>query len=101
MSSYAEFTGCRQEKKLLLVTYDIVDNKRRTRFVKFLNKKGIRVQESVFEIYVDLRMVDKFLGEASFLLSEEDSLRVYSISTDSLLYGRVADALDDEFALIA
>ena len=101
MSSYAEFIGCRQEKKLLLVAYDIADNKRRTRFVKFLNKKGCRVQKSVFEIYIDWRKVDKFLKEASSLLNEEDRLRVYSIRRDDLLYGRKEGTFDDGYALIA
>ena len=38
-----------------VITYDIVGNKRRTRFHKFLKELGIRSQYSVFECRLDLR----------------------------------------------
>lgn len=36
---------------MLIVSYDIADDKVRTRFSKFLQKFGFRLQYSVFEIH--------------------------------------------------
>ena len=47
------FDGSEQHndnKKLILVIYDIVSDKRRTKFVKFVEKYGFRVQKSAFEM---------------------------------------------------
>lgn len=42
-----------ENKKLILVIYDIVDNKRRRKMVKFLEKYGLRVQKSAFEMILN------------------------------------------------
>ncbi|NEP62230.1 MAG: CRISPR-associated endonuclease Cas2 [Symploca sp. SIO2G7] len=39
---------------LVLVVYDIPDNKRRTKLAKFLEGYGRRVQYSVFECFLSL-----------------------------------------------
>ena len=41
-----------ERKYVILVIYDIVDNKRRAQMVKCLEKYGIRVQKSAFEVYI-------------------------------------------------
>jgi len=40
------------DKMFLVITYDISNNKARTKIVKILESYGFRVQESVFEIEV-------------------------------------------------
>ncbi|WKZ27755.1 MAG: CRISPR-associated endonuclease Cas2 [Candidatus Dojkabacteria bacterium] len=42
---------------MILVTYDIADNKRRTRFSKFLKKFGHALQYSVYEIRNSKRLL--------------------------------------------
>lgn len=43
---------------VIIVAYDISDNKVRTHFSKFLEKYGVRVQFSVFEIQNSNRVMD-------------------------------------------
>lgn len=38
-----------EQKSLILVIYDITDNKRRSKLVKILESYGFRVQKSAFE----------------------------------------------------
>jgi CRISPR-associated protein Cas2 len=46
---------------VIIVAYDISDNKVRTHFSKFLEKYGVRVQFSVFEIQNSNRVMDLVL----------------------------------------
>ncbi|MBF0121389.1 MAG: CRISPR-associated endonuclease Cas2 [Desulfobacterales bacterium] len=62
----------------IVVTYDIVNDKRRTKLAKMLSDFGSRVQKSVFEFnitekqYLDLQnLIDKKIDH------EEDSVRYY------------------------
>jgi CRISPR-associated protein Cas2 len=43
---------------VIIITYDISRNKTRTQFSKFLEKYGVRVQFSVFEIENSRRVLD-------------------------------------------
>ena len=47
---------------MLIVSYDISDNKRRTRFSKFLEKHGTRLQYSVFEIKNSKRVLNNIVA---------------------------------------
>lgn len=67
-----------EKKFIVLMIYDIVDNKRRNKMVKCLEAYGVRVQKSAFEALLTRRQYDKMLGESSRLIDEAvDSLRVY------------------------
>lgn len=61
-----------------LVSYDIPDDKSRTRLAKAIRDFGDRVQYSVFECILDealfLRMTDRI---SSIIDMEEDSVRIY------------------------
>jgi len=69
---------------MLLITYDISDDKLRTRFAKYLSKYGHRLQYSVFEIDNSQR----FLNTLSYDLknkfekefSETDSVLVIKLN---------------------
>jgi CRISPR-associated protein Cas2 len=43
---------------VIIITYDISNNKVRTKFSKFLEKYGIRIQFSVYEIENSKRIID-------------------------------------------
>lgn len=67
-----------EKQFIVLMIYDIVDNKRRNRMVKCLEAYGVRVQKSAFEALLTRRQYDKMLSESSRLIDEAvDSLRVY------------------------
>lgn len=67
-----------QRKFIVLMIYDIVDNKMRTKMVKCLEHYGVRVQKSAFEALLDRRQYQKMLAESSALIDPAtDSLRVY------------------------
>lgn len=68
----------RNKKFIVLIIYDIVDNKQRLRMVKCLERYGVRVQKSAFEALLDLKQYQLLLKQASRLIDKEcDSLRVY------------------------
>jgi len=63
-----------------VITYDIADNKRRTRLSKFLKEMGIRSQKSVFECRLDKREVQQIRYYCKDNLDlENDSVRIYRI----------------------
>ena len=47
---------------LVLVVYDIPDDKRRTKLATFLEGYGRRVQYSVFECFMDLQEMKDVVG---------------------------------------
>ncbi|MCS7259670.1 MAG: CRISPR-associated endonuclease Cas2 [Anaerolineae bacterium] len=62
----------------ILVSYDIPDDRRRTRLAKVLQDYGERVQYSVFECDLTQKQLQQLLREVKRLISEaQDSVRVY------------------------
>lgn len=48
---------------MILVSYDISDNKKRTKFSKYLSKFGHRIQYSVFEIENSNKILNNIISE--------------------------------------
>ena len=69
-----------EKQYYVLVIYDIVENKRRTKFAKFLQGYGKRVQKSAFEAFLSGKKYDKLINKVPPFCIEEDSIRVYRIS---------------------
>ncbi|MGH2413575.1 MAG: CRISPR-associated endonuclease Cas2 [Microcystaceae cyanobacterium] len=70
---------------LVLVVYDIPDDKRRTKLSTFLEGYGRRVQESVFECFLSLDGMKKLHQQVEKKVKpEEDNVRFYWIPADSL-----------------
>ena len=68
----------KERRYIILIIYDIVDNKRRNQMVHRLEKYGIRVQKSAFEAYITKKKYDKMEKEACVLIDDKtDSLRIY------------------------
>lgn len=64
-----------------LVTYDIPDDKRRTKLAKMLKDYGQRVQYSVFECNMNLKLLKSLTERALKILDKgEDSLRLYELT---------------------
>lgn len=64
---------------MLLISYDIANDKLRTRFAKFIKKYGRRVQYSVYEIHNSDRLIKNII-----LKIENDYEKQFS-PTDSVL----------------
>jgi CRISPR-associated protein Cas2 len=70
---------------LVLVVYDIADDKRRLKLSDFLEGHGRRVQESVFECFVPLpKMLKLWEQVKSKVKDREDSVRFYWIPSDAV-----------------
>jgi CRISPR-associated protein Cas2 len=66
------------ERSFFLLTYDIADPKRLAKVAKAMEAVGERVQDSVFEAYLNESELDKLLKKVQKVMkAEEDSLRVY------------------------
>ena len=80
MENYFFETDVREEarKIYILIIYDIIQNRRRTKFAKTMEGYGIRVQKSCFEAFVSESLYQKILSVIPGLIDpEEDSIRVY------------------------
>lgn len=70
---------------LVLVVYDITDNKRRTKLAKFLEGYGERVQLSVFECFLNLEEMGQLYQQVhKRVKTAEDNVRFYWISPNSV-----------------
>ncbi|MGK7939090.1 MAG: CRISPR-associated endonuclease Cas2 [Crocosphaera sp.] len=70
---------------LVLVVYDIPDDKRRTKLSKFLEGYGRRVQLSVFECFLSLEEMRQLYERVQKRVKlEEDNVRFYWISREAV-----------------
>lgn len=92
-------------KNLLIVSYDISDDKLRARFSRFLENFGYRLQYSVFRIrnserilnLVKLGIEEKFKKK----FSESDSILIYTIDEKSLVKYGYAKHEDDDLIIVS
>lgn len=87
-----------ERRYIVLVIYDIVDNKRRSRMVKCLERYGVRVQKSAFEAFLTKKKYECLMGEAKNLIdATTDSLRIYLLANHTMVrvWGTNAKQIDD------
>ena len=66
-----------------LVSYDIPDDRRRTRIAKILKDFGNRVQKSVFECLLEKREFNRLVERLEKSIDEkEDSVRIYELCSE-------------------
>lgn len=89
-------------KKLVLVIYDIIDNRRRTKMVQLLESYGMRVQKSAFEVLVSDRGYSKLTEDIGKIMSSDDNVRIYRLnsSNEVILLGTSVTAYHDEVILV-
>ena len=76
-----EFLVEDERRYIVLVIYDITDDRRRTRMVKCLERYGIRVQKSAFEAFLTEKKYEHMMELTSGLIDPAtDSLRVYLLA---------------------
>jgi len=70
---------------LVLVIYDIPDNRRRTKLATFLEGYGRRVQKSAFECFLSLSEMKALHANVQKRVQpEEDNVRFYWIAADAM-----------------
>ena len=89
---------------MVLISYDISDNKKRNRFAKYLKKFGSRLQYSVFEIHNSNRVLTNIVEDIKNIFSKEfdnaDSIYIFkmSASCETIKFGYATN--EDEDLLI-
>ena len=70
---------------MILISYDISNNKKRTKFAKYLSKLGHRLQYSVFEIENSERILNNITADLNnkYLktFDETDSVYIFRLSS--------------------
>mgnify|MGYP003511361292 FL=1 len=73
---------------MLIVSYDFSNDKVRTRFAKFLQRFGVRLQFSVFELKNSQRILDLVLHEIEAVyatqFSNADSILIFNVLTQNV-----------------
>ena len=89
------------QKKLVLIIYDIIDNKRRNKMAKHLESFGNRVQKSAFEALLPLPKYHDMIEGIKKIITNEDNVRIYRLnsSNEVLLLG-VGDTSYEENVII-
>lgn len=87
---------------LVVVCYDITDNKRRLRMVKLLEKYTYRVQKSVFEGMLSKKKYGQLKRELELFAKPDENIRLYKIngSGDVSIFGSAAVTDDEEIIII-
>lgn len=92
----------RKVKYRVLVIYDIVDDKRRNKFVKFLSSFGFRVQKSAFEGRLDRLLYRRLLDGIPGRIAAEDNVRVYKLTNngDALSWGGLNEVVQNDVIIL-
>ena len=78
---------------MILISYDISNDKKRSKFSKYISKFGHRVQYSVYEIENSNRILDNIIADINNKFMKEfdqtDSIYIYKMSNscEVLKYG--------------
>lgn len=89
-------------KKLVLIIYDIIDNKRRLNMVKLLEAYGTRVQKSAFEALLTASKYSEMIKGIQRVAHNEDNVRIYRLnsSNEVLLLGDTNSIYEENVIII-
>lgn len=90
------------QKKLILIIYDIVDNKRRLNMVKLLEAYGNRVQKSAFEALLLNKTYQELIKKIQKIIENEDNVRIYRLnsSNEVILLGQGTTTFEENIIII-
>lgn len=90
------------DKVFALIIYDIIDNKRRIKFAKYLQGYGFRVQKSAFEAVISKKKYEKLLKEIPKYIVSDDNIKVYKIIGKGQVtsFGSAVDVGDEDVIII-
>ncbi|MCF1504012.1 CRISPR-associated endonuclease Cas2 [Afifella sp. H1R] len=90
-------------RRLYVFAYDIADDRRRGRVASLLESRGLRVQESVFELRETQRGAVALAAQLKKRMRPPDNLRVYpvpgSVLADCIAIGGAPVAEDGDFLI--
>lgn len=91
-----------QDKVFVLIIYDIVDNKTRTKLSKMLLGYGFRIQKSAFEAILPKKKYKELLERLPTYVSSVDSIRVYKIigKGQVVSFGNTMETEQDDIIVI-
>lgn len=89
-----------EKKILVVVVYDIVEDKRRKNLVKFLEGFGFRVQKSVFEARIRIKIYNKLKKDIHKFAQGEDKIKIYCIKGESEVISIGEDIKIDDDILV-
>ena len=88
---------------MVLVIYDIVDDKKRLKLSKMLLGYGERVQRSAFECHLTLRQYEGMIKKIlPFIDENEDLLRIYKLTGNASIkvWGKIPVTEDEDVVII-
>ena len=90
---------------LVMISYDVVDDSKRLKVMKFLKDYGTRVQKSVFECNLSLDLYDRVQEEVEKIINRrKDRVRYYRMCgncEDKIeIYGWGEVTEDEEFIVV-
>ncbi len=88
------------DKKLVLIIYDITDNKRRSKFVKLMENYGVRVQKSAFEAIISTKQYNSLIERIPYYITDEDNIRVYRLKLTGHIVSWGSNAPEAEEVII-
>lgn len=71
-------------KQFVVVSYDIVNDRRRRKVMKTLKGYGEHVQYSVFECRLEANLIAEMRRRLARLVARPDSIRLYFIGADDV-----------------
>lgn len=76
-----------EDRSLVLIIYDIIDNRKRYHFAKFLSAYAKRVQKSCFESYMTDRELQDMMGQIDRRIDrKEDNVRIYQLTAHGKVF---------------
>lgn len=88
---------------MIIISYDIQDNKLRSRFNKYIRRFGFRLQYSVYEIENSQKVLDNISADITNkfekVFSESDSVIIFNLSNTCNIT-RFGYAKNDEESII-
>ena len=88
---------------LVLIIYDVVNDKKRYRIAKKLKGYGEWVQRSAFECHLTLRQYEKMIKDIfSYFDFETDLLRIYRLTgqAEVKVYGKIKETENEDIVII-
>lgn len=92
----------KRNKSLVVVIYDVSNDKRRTRIGKVLESYGFRVQRSAFECLLTKRGYEKMVKRLENIIAKDDMMRIYKLTknADVRIWGKVKETKEDDVVII-
>lgn len=88
---------------LILVIYDVVDNKKRYRIAKTMKGYGDWVQRSAFECHLTLRQYEKMIRDITpYFDFDRDLLRIYKLTgqAEIKVYGKIKETENEDLVIV-